>query len=549
MKYLAGILSEIDMACRHLLSEQNGDIYTPNYGCFDRRYWGWKLVDYPEATFQRNTYPLAWLGLRIRRSDPEFSKLLFRSAEAGLRFTLQIQHKDGSFDQAFPNEHSFGATAFLLYPLLKAYRIVKRHISRRYQNLIETSLFRAGRFLCLNDESHGYIANHIAGAVLALIECAEFFHDDRFEHRANELLNSILSRQSSEGWFLEYEGADPGYQSLCLYYLAQVFHVRPSTELNDMLEKAIDFLSFFVHPDGTFAGEYGSRRTALFYMGGVALLSPHFPVAWSITRFMLQSIGQGKTITLRDVDIGNLAPLLVNYMAVIDADLPSETVPPLLPFERSLVCQDFSGAGLHIRGNKEFYAIFGVSNGGVLKVYNRQEGAIVWNDAGYIGQLHNGEYITTQVTHLNRSCTVKEDVIGMQTDFCRMLRAVPTPCRFVLLRVLNLTVMRNVYLGNLIKRFLVGLLIEGKKYVPLSMKRTVKFEDKRVVITDILTPKGKLMLQWLEYGTSFVSMHMASARYFGGNSNCHQKGIAIKKNDIRKLCLNHEITIQSEIEL
>lgn len=549
MKYLADILSQIDMACRHLLSEQNRDIYTPNYGCFDRRYWGWKIVDYPEATFQRNTYPLAWMGLRIRKSNPEFSKLLFRSVEAGLGFTLKIQHKDGSFDQAFPNEHSFGATAFLLHPLLKAYQIVKHQISLSYRKKIEDSLFRAGKFLCANDETHGHIANHIAGAVLALIECSEFFHDDSFKHRANELLDSIFSRQSSEGWFLEYEGADPGYQTLCLYYLAQVFRVRPNAELTDVLEKAIDFLSFFVHPDGTFAGEYGSRRTALFYPGGIALLSRDFPAALSITRFMLQSMSQERTITLKDVDMGNLAPLLVNYMAVIDADLPSEAVPPLLPFERSSVCQDFSEAGLYIRGNKNFYAIFGVSNGGVLKVYDRQKSAIVWNDAGYIGQLHDGAYITTQVTHMNQSYTVKEDVISMQTNFCRMLRAMPSPCQFVLLRLLNLTVMRNVYLGNLIKKFLVSLLIGGKKYVPLSIKRVVKFEDKQVMITDILTPKGKLMLQWLEYGIPFVSIHMASARYFDGNSNCCQEGIAIKENDIKKLNLNHEIIIQNTIEL
>ena len=46
--------------CRHLLSEINRDPSSNLRGCFDRRFWAWKLVDFPDATFQRNLAPLAW---------------------------------------------------------------------------------------------------------------------------------------------------------------------------------------------------------------------------------------------------------------------------------------------------------------------------------------------------------------------------------------------------------------------------------------------------------------------------------------------------------
>ena len=45
------------ISCQRLLSQLNRDPATSTTGCFDRRYWGWKLTDFPEATFQRNVAP------------------------------------------------------------------------------------------------------------------------------------------------------------------------------------------------------------------------------------------------------------------------------------------------------------------------------------------------------------------------------------------------------------------------------------------------------------------------------------------------------------
>jgi len=90
-------------ACRHLLSEQDRDPYSARLGCFDRRYWGWKLVDYPEATYQRNVYPLAWWLKSDRSLSLEEKGTLADAVTVGLNYATRIQHEDGSFDQAFPN--------------------------------------------------------------------------------------------------------------------------------------------------------------------------------------------------------------------------------------------------------------------------------------------------------------------------------------------------------------------------------------------------------------------------------------------------------------
>src|SRR6185503_10833874 len=42
-----------------------------------------------------------------------------------------------------------------------------------------------------------------------------------------------------------------------------------------------------MHPDGSYAGEYGSRNTYHFYPHGFELLAPHFPTAGRIAETYL----------------------------------------------------------------------------------------------------------------------------------------------------------------------------------------------------------------------------------------------------------------------
>ncbi len=506
---------QVDAACRHLLSEQHRDPHAPTWGCFDRRYWAWKLVDYPEATFQRNVYPLAWRLTHVNPEESDLESVLTQAVQAGLQFAVRLQHKDGSFDQAFPNEHSFGATAFLLTPVLRAFKIIRPSSSATWNHAVEASIRRAADFLCGRAETHGRISNHIAGAVLALMESASLLQDLKYEHRASDLLQHLLRFQSQEGWFVEYDGADPGYQTLCLYYLAQVYRLRPTLELKSALERAISFLSYFAHPDGTFGGEYGSRRTAIFYPGGLALLSREFPLAHSLTRFMLKSIAEGRTVTLGDVDMGNFAPLVENYIAALQAEIPDQPASPL-PCEQVRVCQDLAEAGLYVRGTRRYYAILGTSNGGVLKVFDRDRRAPLWDDSGYVGELSSGKLITTQMTDLTRPCRSTPIEIEFETPFFHMLRSTPSPFQFVVLRVLNLTLMHSSALREWVKKLLVHLLIRGKRRAPLELRRHIRFESEQIRVTDTLQTRGKIALHRLEYGRPFVAIHMASANYFQG---------------------------------
>ncbi len=498
------------LACRRLLSQLNRDPATPTYGCFDRRYWAWKLVDFPEATFQRNVHPLCWFMDQPEAAD---SDNLVEFIKAGLLYTIDIQHKDGSFDQAYPYEHSYGATAFLLPDLITVYQRIKDGLLPDERIFIENRLMRSADFLHKAAELHGFIANHLAGAALALLKSSQLFGEKKYKSASNTLVDRIIENQSDEGWFQEYNGADPGYQTLCMYYLAQIFKIEHSEKLRNALERSLQFLQFFIHPDGTFSGEYGSRRTEVYYPGGIAILSQEFPAAAEMNTIMKESIRTGDTVNLIDIDMGNLAPLLSNYIeaaSIVEAANESYS----LPYKKKEFTRVFKSAGLAIIATPAYYSIFGISNGGVLKVFNKKTNTLVYDDCGLLGETTTGQKFSSQTTNLNNPLKRDRNVFEISSTFNRIPSQFPTPFNYLLLRIANLTLMRCQFLNEAAKRVFVKLLISKNSPIPLRRIRKIAFRQNSIHITDKIIKTGSIQINVLKHGNKFSAIHMASARYF-----------------------------------
>ena len=499
-----------EAAARRLFAHVDLDPYSPTRGCFDRRFWGWKLVDYPEATYQRAVKPLAMLY-----ADPASAlhadERVRQAITAGLEYSAGIQHPNGSFDQAFPYEQSFGATAFLLHSMSGAVALLRAVDPDWDSSAALDSMRKAGEFLCRHDERHGLISNHLAGAAAGLLECGLLLAESAFAARAKQLTTQILDSQSTEGWFPEYGGADPGYQTLCLQFLADVQRLSPDARLAEALRRGLGFIAHFVHPDGSFGGEYGARRTEIFHPGGVARLAAAEPLAGSILRAVLVGWSAGRSLGPADVDFGNLSPVLEGHVLaqqLCSAPVASEPLPcEQVPFSR-----DFPDAGLFVRGTPGYYAVVGVLTGGVVKVFSRSPAGLTYDDGGYYARVAGRDY-STQSTGNSQILHSAADAITLEAPFSRVPRMLPTPARFVVLRMLNLTVMRWVAAGNAVKRLLVRMLITGTPSAPLHLSRNVRFQPDAVCIEDVIRGSRNLRLESLHYGTAFRGMHMASAGY------------------------------------
>jgi hypothetical protein len=504
-----------DLAAGRALAEQDANPYSPTAGCFDRRYWAWKLVDFPEATFQRLVLPLAQL-YRDPQSRFHAQPEVLTAIRSGMAYAGTIQHDNGSFDQAFPFEQSYGATAFLLYPLLEAANLVDEHLAADERVRLQRSCRTAAEFLSSNAERHGVIANHLAGAALALVTAADTFAERRFDDAARELVDFLLSRQSREGWFPEYDGADPGYQTLCVDYLSAYAVRRPSDRLSAALERAILFLQWFVHPDGTFGGIYGSRRTSVVYLGGLARLAPAVPAAAAMVETLAATMSRSDSVAPSSVDMGNLAPLLTSTVCGLELAQGGLGAAATLPMAAAEARVDFPGAGLFVRSTPAHYAVIGVANGGTVTVFSRSARRLLIDDGGYVAEDPDGHRITTQSTDPGRKVTVDGASIVLEAPFVRMAGALPTPIRFGILRLLNLTVMRSIGVGNWVKRRLVRLLMSSRGEVPIRLTRRIVI-DTGVRIEDRIENPTGIALMWMTGGRPFSSIHMASAGYSQGS--------------------------------
>ncbi|MFN7918096.1 MAG: hypothetical protein U0Q55_22315 [Vicinamibacterales bacterium] len=504
----------IDDAALQLLNQVDRDPYSRLRGCCDRRFWGWKLVDFPDATLQRTVQPLAWMLAHAPGHLPVPDDDVADAIVSGLLYCGEIQHGDGSFDQAYPQEHSVAGTAFLLDSAIAAYTVVGERCAASERTRILDTFQRAAAFLCRQDETHGVIANHVAGSILALLRAESLLQDGASGARADRLLQHLLDSQSREGWFPEYDGCDPGYLSLCVYYLAQVRTLRPSARLTEALTRAVTFLSHFIHPDGTFGGVYGSRRTAVYYPGGVAMLSAELPLAARMTTVMLRAADSRRLLGPGQPDAGNAVPVLASYqLALQHAQDDAGTIPDasLLPFERGGRA-DFPEAGLYVRSSSAVWAVVGTANGGTVSAWDRRTARRVCDDGGWVAESGSQRW-TTQSTAAH-PVEATDDSVQVTSGFRRMQQRIPTVPTMTALRLAG-ALLRWPAIGERVKRLLVHLLLRVGKPVEATVQRTVIISDRGIDVHDVLSGSRSFWapLTRLSCGRPFSAIHMASAGY------------------------------------
>ena len=105
--------------------------HSPTYGCCDRNFWQYKIVDFPSGMAQEFVYPLALAYHTDIGSNPFYQQAAIRDwVEAGILFAAKSAHPDGSCDDYFPFERAGGAAAFSLLACIESYFIKLVNILR-----------------------------------------------------------------------------------------------------------------------------------------------------------------------------------------------------------------------------------------------------------------------------------------------------------------------------------------------------------------------------------------------------------------------------------
>ena len=158
-----------------LLSLLDRNQFSPTYGCFHRDYWLYKTSDFADAVRQFGVLALALVYKydfpgNIYKGQPKIRDW----AIAGLNFWTHIQHKDGSFDEFYPNERGWvGPTAFTTYSAIESFKLLNKEIDKNTANRIIDAIRHAANFISQGQSEQDFLANHHAMACLAVWKAYE----------------------------------------------------------------------------------------------------------------------------------------------------------------------------------------------------------------------------------------------------------------------------------------------------------------------------------------------------------------------------------------
>jgi hypothetical protein len=498
---------KIVVANKHkLLNHYNFDEFSESSYYADRLHWGWKVSDFSNATL--------WSGINtinyLYKSGEINTELYYKLFLGTFNSISKIASSQKGLQEAYPNENSFCVTALIAFDLLLALKetdheellkYTSRDISY-YTNIVKPYI----NFIETHNENHAIISNHIATAVAA-IELWNTLTKSK-SNRGKELWqNVILKNQSNEGWYKEYESADPGYQTLCTYYLAAAHKYSSNSELKasilSSVEKSINYLEYFIQPDASIGGLYGSRNTEIYYPGGLEYFSEYFQKARNIAQFVRKSLLEGVHVKPESIDIGNYIPLL-NAYTFASKHWKIET-------ESTLVWQDnfernFNESGIFVKSTDSYYLIINYKKGGCFKLFDKQSRSLYWEEGGAMLSL-NAQRYSTQMYAEN----LQFDSKSIVSNFYKFNEAYPNPLNFVILRILGLTVFKSNFLGELFKKMIVKMLMTNKKILEdFEIEISFQLNDDNVIVSS----KPSKSIEYSFPNGKYKTIHMASSGYY-----------------------------------
>lgn len=483
-----------------ILTLQDRNRHSPTYGCFDRNYWQYKIIDFPSGMSQEFVYPLALVWGMEREGNPYYRQEAIREwAEAGMVFAARSAHADGSCDDYFPYEKAGGAAAFSLLACAESYKLLglkNDEVLRFFE--------RRADWLAHHHES-GQLTNHQALIVLCLDRVSELIGEKKWAKEREERLARVLSWQNPEGWFQEYEGCDPGYHTLTISLLAQIYDASPTPALRDALTRAVALAAEFVHPDGSFAGEYASRNTYNFFPHGFEVFGRHEPSALAINDRFLEGIAAGKNPCYADDHI--VGHHTWNYLLAwrdFVADRPA--VPPrpqgrrYFPNARLLIDRR-DGAELYVALNK----------GGVFKFF--RDGKLVASDTQVSLIVENGKR-RNAVAHLvdDYAHVIEEDRMVVSGEMGWAKQKKMTPFNLIVLRLIMLC--GGKFFPNLVRKLLQKLLITGRKAAPFRFHREFVWRDGTLTVNDRVEASDWKAVRQAGIGCDQTSIYVVMSRTF-----------------------------------
>jgi hypothetical protein len=480
-------------AIPRILTLQDRDPHSPTYGCFDRDHWHYRVSDFASGMAQELVWPLALAFDSAIPGSPYAGQEAVRDwVIAGIGFAARSAHADGSCDDYYVHERAVGAAAFSLLAVLEAARRV-----RWSGPALERLVRRRADWLARREES-GRLSNHEALTALGLVEAGRALGTDRWREAAARRLERVLSWQHPEGWFVEYEGCDPGYQTLTIGALAELAERGGAPGLEAALDRAVGLVADLMHPDGTLGGELGSRSTHAFFPHGFERLGRRLPLALAVNDLAREALARGRSACHDDDHlIGHHA---WSRLLAWEAHVPER--PPTLARPEGRRWLPHAGLIVDRRGEAELF--LSTRKGGSFRLF--RGGVLVAADTQVSLLVRRGRGLRNAVGHLVAPSRVEVEPDGVtvrgRLSWARRTRM--TPARLIALRALMLGPGR--WAPDLVRAALQRLLITGRDATSFHYERELRWDAGRWRVRD--TVAGP---RWRDVEAAGIGGHQTSS--------------------------------------
>lgn len=485
---------------------------SPTYGCFDRNYWHLKLVtDFPGATYQQAVLALAWLATRAHGEvvGPERGRVV-EWTRAAMQFWTRIQNRDGSFNEWYAQEHSYCPTAFTTFAISEALLLLSDRLPTDDRATIISAIERAGRWLAR--EHNAWVANQNMAALNALLNVWLATAKDEFRRAAERKLGSILEAQDAEGWFPEYDGADLGYSLVATDLLAHYWMKTGDTRVYEALGRLLEFLSWFIQPDGSVA-DCGSRATQHALPYGMELLAhAGHATADRILSGLHLAMANGQGLTPDRVDDRYFAYFYINsYVGALRTCSGGHG--QWNGAKKGSILYANAGLGVFSRGSRT--AVMSLKRNNMLRVFVDE--TLVYADAGYqIGLPKGRQGVSCGFDPRQTWSTSGDDESLVVQTSGRFFGSSSARWLVIPLKVWAHLALCSSTVATWFNTWLKSRAVASPRRLPLILEREVRIEETAITVTDRVVLQGRVDVTGLSPIEQGSVTHSPSAGFYAG---------------------------------
>lgn len=497
-----------------LLGLLDRNISSSSYGSFDREYWHYNTVDFSCARKQEAVLTLTLLYLLEHKENRYYrSTEIFDYIRAALIFWTRIQNANGSFNEWYPNEHSFVVTSFSAYAVSESLLLIRGELREDELQSITDALMKAGNWLIARNETR--VMNQQTGAVLALLNIHLLSDKPEYLESSREKVALLNERQSEEGWFIEYGGPDIGYLSLAIDYLSKYFSKTNDDLVKGIITRSLKFIKHFIQPNLVAGGEYTSRNTEYLIPHGFEIFSRHSEdavfVASAVRKSMLRTDSFPHVFDDRYLTYVGYTWLQAYRDANTELDGKEDAV--IEKHFNNSFKKHYRESGLMIVNDKHKHLIMNLKKGGAFRLFDKKSER-AYSDSGVLAR-SDGKWFTSGWLSETQN-DLDEDSITVSGTMWKVPDKALTPLGNIVLRIFQMTFGRSAFISLWIKERLRDILITKTRSSDMEYTRTIKFKDAQdelLSINDRVT-SGKRGLSSLHVFSKDTHIYVPSSRYY-----------------------------------